>query len=83
MFETLKTLIEKLEEKDFTDYKDVKTNRKILQQVKVEAQNLRKAITNKFKNLPKVKKEKSIALTKEKQLGKKELKVPTIGVDED
>lgn len=50
MFDKLKNLVNQLEINDITKYNQVKNSRAILQQIKVEAQNLRNTITKEFKN---------------------------------
>jgi hypothetical protein len=48
MFDRLKMLVEKME-LPVKNYRVAKENREVLQQIKVECQNLRKAITVKVK----------------------------------
>lgn len=50
MFEKLKELVEELEKEPLKNYRVAKLHRSILQLVKVEAQELRKIISEKAKN---------------------------------
>jgi hypothetical protein len=53
MFDKLNDLLDELNasDKDLSKYKNAKDQRKILQQIKIEAQELRNKITKEHKNL--------------------------------
>lgn len=66
MFETLKTLVSKLEEG--TTAKSVRGNRLVLQAIKVEAQKCRVKLITDLKNAPKVKRVKKVSVPKQEDV---------------
>jgi len=86
MFEKITNLVESLSLENNGSYVQCKDARKVLQEIKKEAQELREKIINEFKSSKKEQREKKVkqlkSFSKEAQLGKKEIK--SVGMpDED
>jgi|GEM_PF-4173944 len=86
MFEKITNLVESLSLENVGSYTQCKKVRKVLQEIKKEAQELRGKIINEFKSFKKESREKKVKqlkpFSKEAQLRKKEIK--SIGMpDED
>lgn len=82
-YQKIKELVAKLETFEFQGYKDCRDDRKVLQEIKIEAQNLRKAIVTIAKNKTFVAKKKEVAIEETKPFIEEEIEEPVLEKDEE